>query len=234
LSHRPRGPRAEAGGRARRAHGSGFRPIRDLRYEHTFVEAPPTKPPVQDADLPLEQLAEEITRLSAHLAAATCRWLVLVGEFDRRAGWQQWGCRSCADWLAWRCGLVPGAAREHVRVARALADLPRIRETFDRGELSYSQVRALTRVATAECEAELVLIARYATAAQLERVVRTYRGVLATELAAVERAYEGVGRRAAYATSAGSSLPARRSRPRWTAPMNFVRLTSSVLRISSA
>jgi hypothetical protein len=67
---------------------------------------------------PLEALAEEITTLAAHVSAAMCRWLGLVAEFDRRLGWAEWGCKSCAHWLSWRCSITPATARDHVRVAR--------------------------------------------------------------------------------------------------------------------
>ena len=132
--------------------------------------------------LSTEQLEREICRLTAHVNAATCRWLVLVGEFDRREGWAEWGCKSCSHWLGYRCGLSPAAARDHVRVARLLSDLPEIRAAFGRGELCYSQVRAISRVATPETEQELLSIARHATAGQLETIVRAYRGVLSLEL----------------------------------------------------
>jgi Domain of unknown function (DUF222)/HNH endonuclease len=130
--------------------------------------------------LPLEWLEREITELAAHINAATCRWLVLVGEFDRREGWADWGCKSCSHWLSYHGGLSPAAGREQVRVARSLADLPAVRAAFARGELCYSQVRALTRIATAETERDLLVVARHATAGQLEVIVRAYRGVLAT------------------------------------------------------
>lgn len=132
---------------------------------------------------------EEITELAAHINAATCRWLGLVAEFDRREGWAEWGCRSCTHWLSYRCGLSPAAAREQVRVARKVADLPDVRSAFGAGELCYSQVRAITRVAMVDTEADLVEIARHATAAQLETIVRAYRGVLEVELGAGEPAY---------------------------------------------
>jgi hypothetical protein len=132
--------------------------------------------------MPVERLEREITRQAADINAATCRWLLLVGEFDRREGWAAWGCRSCSHWLSYRCGLSPAAGREQVRVARLLEGLPEIRATFGRGELCYSQVRALTRVATAETEGQLVMIARHASAAQLERIVRGFRWVLGYEL----------------------------------------------------
>ena len=116
--------------------------------------------------------------LAGHLAAAECRWLLMVAEFDRRKGYEQWGCWCASQWLGWKCGIEERAARERVRVARALDDLPAITEAFGKGELSYSRVRALTRVAEPATEADLLMIARHVTAAQLERLVRSYRGVL--------------------------------------------------------
>lgn len=137
-----------------------------------------TNPPA----MPLELLEREITELAAHINAATSRWLELVGELDRREGWAEWGCKSCAHWLSHQCGLSPAAAREHVRVGRRMAELPEIRAAFSRGELCYSQVRAITRVATPETDGGLLEIARHATAAQLETVMRAYRDVLDVEL----------------------------------------------------
>jgi hypothetical protein len=130
------------------------------------------------ACLPLERLEAEITTLAGHLAAAECRWLLMVAEFDRRKGYEQWGCWCASQWLGLRCGLEARAAREKVRVARALDALPAITDAFAKGELTYSQVRALTRVAEPATEADLLMVARQATAAQLERLVRSYRGVL--------------------------------------------------------
>src|SRR5256714_11434438 len=107
----------------------------------------------------LDRLGDEIAELSSHLDAATARLLDLIREFDARAGWNN-GFRSCAAWLAWRVGLNLGAARERVRVARALETLPRLAEALARGELSYAKVRALTRVATPETEERLVAVGR--------------------------------------------------------------------------
>src|SRR4051794_41607412 len=125
---------------------------------------------------PLAELAQEITSGAVRLAAATAAWLVLVAEFDRRQGWAGVGIRSCAEWLAWQCGLSPGAAREHVRVARALRSLRSIDAAFAAGRLSYSKVRALTRIAEPDCEAALLEFALSATASQTERVCPQWRG----------------------------------------------------------
>ena len=123
----------------------------------------------------LDRLGDEIAELSAHLEAATARLLALIREFDARGGWESF--RSCAAWLSWRIGLDPGAARERVRVARALATLPRLADALARGELSYAKVRALTRVATPETEERLLGVGRAGTAAHVERIVRGWRSV---------------------------------------------------------
>ena len=123
----------------------------------------------------LDRLGDEIAELSAHLEAATARLLALIREFDARGGWQSF--RSCAAWLSWRIGLDPGAARERVRVARALATLPRLADALARGELSYAKVRALTRVATPETEERLLRVGRAGTAAHVERIVRGWSWV---------------------------------------------------------
>lgn len=127
------------------------------------------------------ELEDEIATLAAHLSAGMCDLLLLVGEFDRRGCYVEYGCGSTAEWLAWRCALSPRSAREHVRVARRLPELDRIRQAFARGELSFSKVRALTRVATAANEEELLDLAETCTASQLERVLRAYRQVTAEE-----------------------------------------------------
>ncbi len=124
----------------------------------------------------LDRLGDEIAELSAHLEAATARLLDRIREFDARGGWNT-GFRSCAAWLSWRVGLAPGAAREHVRVARALGTLPALAEALGRGELSYAKVRALTRVATPETEARLLAVGRAGTAHHVERIVRGWRRV---------------------------------------------------------
>jgi hypothetical protein len=157
--------------------------------ESEDLPAGPDQQSFDGHEWPLERLEREIGELAAHIHAATCRWLAMVAEFDRREGWADWGCKSCAHWLSWRCALAPSAAREQVRVARRLSELPRIRAAFGRGELSYSQVRALSRVATPELEPSLLDLARYATAAQLERTLRAYRGVLERELSPADRAH---------------------------------------------
>src|SRR5213594_2726788 len=129
-----------------------------------------------DNVLELDRLGDEIAELAAHLEAATARLLDLIREFDARGGWNN-GFRSCAHWLSWRVGYAPGAAREHVRVARALGTLPLLAEALARGELSYAKVRELTRVATPETEQRLLDVGRAGTAAQVERIVRGWRRV---------------------------------------------------------
>jgi len=124
----------------------------------------------------LDRLGDEVAELSAHLEAATARLLDLIREFDARGGWNN-GFTSCAAWLSWRVGLDLGAARERVRVARALEHLPRLAHALACGELSYAKVRALTRVATPETEERLLAVGRAGTACHVERIVRGWRRV---------------------------------------------------------
>src|SRR5438034_3915552 len=142
---------------------------------------------VQPGALSFADLEQELAALASHIYAGTCRWLELVAELDRRGGLVD--C-TCAQWLAWRCGLTPRTAREHVRVARRLAELPRIRAAFSCGEVAFAKVRALTRIAEPETEEDLLGLALQMTAAQLERAERAYRRVTTKEAVAVqENAY---------------------------------------------
>ena len=122
-----------------------------------------------------DTLAAAVATLAAHIHAATHRLLVLIAELDRRKLWAAQGAMSCAHWLSWACGIDAHTAREKVRVARALEDLPLLSEALSKGELGYSKVRALTRVATADNEAYLLDIGRHGTAAHVEKFARLYR-----------------------------------------------------------
>lgn len=126
-------------------------------------------------------LVAEITTLAGHLNAANARFLALLAELDRRRGWAEWGVKSCAHWLNWKCGITLGAAREKVRAARALDGLPRIASEMAAGRLSYFKVRELTRVATPANEDYLLNIALHGTASHVESVVRGYRRALDAE-----------------------------------------------------
>ncbi len=142
----------------------------------------PSRPDLSQREI--DALSDRIAELSAHITAATYRLLVLIREYDVSEGWHRAGFNSCARWLSWRIGIGAGAARERVRVARALEELPQLSSALERGELSYSVARALTRVATPETEAELVEVAKCSTAAQMEKLVSAWR---ATDRAAEAR-----------------------------------------------
>ncbi len=122
-----------------------------------------------------EELGARITEYAAWLNAGEYRLLELIHEFDREELWHLDGIHSCAHWLNWKCGVGMNAAREKVRVANALAELPGVSETYRRGEISYSKVRAITRIATPETEEYLLMIARHGTAAHVEGLVSRYR-----------------------------------------------------------
>jgi hypothetical protein len=138
---------------------SGRRPAKSLTLQPTT---------------PVEHLGEAIAELASRIHAATYELLVMLRDFDAQAGWNN-GFLSCAHWLHWRTGIDLGAAREKVRVAKALVDLPLLSASLQRGEVSYAKVRALTRVATPANEAQLLDVAWAGTAAHVERVVRGWR-----------------------------------------------------------
>ncbi|HUF51971.1 MAG TPA: DUF222 domain-containing protein [Longimicrobiales bacterium] len=166
-----------------------IREVATTRY-HAVAHAHARRTIAADPDA-VDQLGDEIATLSAHIHAATHRLLVLIAEFDRLRGWEQAGQRSCAHWLTVRTGIDLGAAREKVRAARALERLPLTSAAMSRGELSFSQVRALSRAAQPETEAALLELARGATVAQLERMVRAWKkGSRIDEAAAARECYE--------------------------------------------
>jgi hypothetical protein len=131
----------------------------------------------------LERLEAQICEGAAHLAAGVGRWLLLVGEFDRRKGYERWECRSTAFWLNWQCGISVRTAQEQVRVGRALLDYPRTAEALCSGQLSYSKVRAISRVVTPETETTLIGLASAVPTSQIERVVAGRKRVDANEKA---------------------------------------------------
>ncbi len=135
--------------------------------------------PISSVSTP--DLVDQITTLAGHLNAAHARFLSLVAELDRRRGWAEWGVKSCAHWLNWKCGIDLGAAREKVRVARALESLPAVAAAMTEGRVSYAKVRAMTRVADAGNESYLLNIALCGTASHVEDVVRGYRRTLDAE-----------------------------------------------------
>jgi hypothetical protein len=141
-------------------------------------------------DLLDDTLESELCTQAAEVSAGECRLVLLIGEFDRRGTWGGTGLRSCAHWLNWRVGTSLGAAREQVRVGRALSRLSRVRAAFSAGELSYSKVRAITRVASPELEDSLLELARHSTASQLEQIVRQYRRADPAEAALARARHE--------------------------------------------
>ncbi len=123
----------------------------------------------------IAELATEIFTLAGHINAANHRFLMLLAEFDRRQGWSDSATQSCAHWLNCKCGIGMGAAREKVRVARALESLPKVSAAMETGALSYSKVREITRVATAATEDTLLMVAEHGTASHVEKLVRAFR-----------------------------------------------------------
>jgi hypothetical protein len=123
----------------------------------------------------LDGLATQIAELSLRIDVAKHALLTHLRTFDAHDGWGGMGFVSTAAWLSWRIGIAPGAAREHVRVARALGELELVDAAFAAGKLSYAKVRAITRVATPATEQDFVDIAMHATASQIEKLTAAYR-----------------------------------------------------------
>jgi hypothetical protein len=120
-------------------------------------------------------LSDELTRLAGHINAAQHRFLTLLAALIERDAWEGHGIKSPAHWLNYHCGIDLGAAREKVRVAKSLQQLPAIDEAFRSGTISYSKVRAMTRSATPENEQMLLQVALHGTAQHVEQLVRKYR-----------------------------------------------------------
>ena len=171
-------------------YGDPVPPLHPADSIVTSGDAPEPRPWCPDGpQAEVVALGDRIAELSARIQAATWELLELIRQFDKRDGWA--GCTSCAEWLGWRAGLAPGAAREHVRVARALADLPKLSDAMRIGRVSYSKVRAITRVATPESEDDLLNVALSGTASHVEKIVRGWRRVdRATEQADDRRRHE--------------------------------------------
>ena len=139
----------------------------------------------------VDELDAAIGRLVRQMNADSYRMLVLVREFDDRFGWKKWTFKTCAEWLAWRASISLSAAREKVRAAHALRALPAISAAFAEGRLSYSKVRALTRVAHA-CDEDLLLAhALEATVPQVEERCRQIRNVAPESAHHARRAWAG-------------------------------------------
>lgn len=130
---------------------------------------------LKEDHLSIDDLDRGIVSLAARINAATYELLVLVRQFDERAGWLKWGLANCAEWLHWRCDLSMSAAREKVRVAHALKTLPAVTAAFSSGELSYSKVRSLTRVARVDNEEALLSFALRTTTSRVEERCRELR-----------------------------------------------------------
>lgn len=148
---------------------------RDLDWERLVEVARGLGPDPEFADLSDEDLDRRFRVQAAELAAQTCRWMELLAELVVRGVWAVPGCRTPATWLSWTISMAPSTAREHVRIALQLRELPLIRARFREGSISFSKVRALTRVAVPEIEPMLLNWADGATAAEIERVVSGFR-----------------------------------------------------------
>lgn len=160
----------------------------------------------------ITELSDEITKLAGHLNAGNYRFLKLIAEFDRRKGWSDGDTQSCAHWLNWKCGIAMGAAREKVRVALKLESLPKISEAMERGEISYSKVREITRVACPGTEGALLMYAIHGTAEHVQKMVCAYRRAEDAE-ALTREALQQAERSVTYSHDGNGSLIIRAKLP---------------------
>jgi hypothetical protein len=155
--------------------------FRRVEWEHVFV--------VEAAQQTVQDIAKRIVYVEASARARMAEWLELVAEFDRRGAATRTGFSSTASWLAFSCDLTERTARDHVRVARRLADMPRVAKAFKRGRLSYAKVRALSRADASEDEAKLLEVAFTSTASRLESYVRQLRSSRSADLDVARRGH---------------------------------------------
>lgn len=146
--------------------------------------------PLSEYHRSIDTLDAAIVSLTRTLTSNEYRLLVLVREFDERGGWLKWGLSNCAEWLHYRCDLSLSAAREKLRVAHALKELPEISAAFEKGVLTYSKVRALTRVANVANESALLEFALRTTASRVEERCRQMRNAELASCADANRAHE--------------------------------------------
>jgi hypothetical protein len=115
----------------------------------------------------LAEIEAELCVLHASIESSRSRMLTLVDGVDADGSWVLSGATSTVDWLCKLLDIEAGTAREHVRIARALRDLPATAVALADGTLSYSKAKALTRVATPENEDELLALVAQHPAASL-------------------------------------------------------------------
>jgi hypothetical protein len=126
----------------------------------------------------VDGLGDQIAELAAHIDAAMHGLLTVIREFDQARGWAKQGALSCAHWLAWRIGWDLTTARERLRVAKKLGELPIVDEELRLGAMSYSKARAISRVATASNEQLWVEYAKRMPASGLDNLCRSFASVV--------------------------------------------------------
>jgi len=173
-SAEPSGHDPEHGSGAETSRGSAEPSGPDSERGSDPADTAPDPDPDAEAEA-LEELGNEIATIAAGIHAAEYQLLVRLAEFDRRGGWKLTGHRTCAAWLAHRTGKDEGACRQRVRTARVLVKLPLTSAAMERGELSFTKARAITRLAKPETEADILEYALSVSAKKLEAFVRDAR-----------------------------------------------------------
>jgi hypothetical protein len=144
---------------------------RELGWEELVLLSRQLGPNPAFIDVDDASLVDRVRVQGAQLAAMTCQWLEAIGELVVRGTWADQGAKTPAVWLSWLVGLAPSTARDHVRIALRLRELPQIRDAFAAGQISYSKVRAITRMAVPELQDMLLQWCAHATASDIQRVI---------------------------------------------------------------
>ena len=143
-------------------------------FDNPDEEPDPIDEFIYDTDL---EVTHKLTLLAGQINASTYLFLKTLAEFDRRKAWCKASMRSCCHWLNWKCSISFVTAREKLRVAHCLDKLPLTNKAFASGMLSYSKVRAITRIATDENEHILIDIAKGCSASHMDKLVRRFERV---------------------------------------------------------
>ena len=115
----------------------------------------------------ISSLRVELVDLGARFSRGQRELVRIAAALDESGEWALDGAKTCAHWIAEALDIEVCTAREWLRIGHALNELPLTDAAFASGDLSYSKIRAVTRIAEPENEAELVDIARRVAAGKL-------------------------------------------------------------------
>lgn len=108
----------------------------------------------------MSDVRERVLAIGRRWSVSLVELVTLALELDESGTWALDGSPTCSHWIASALEVEVGTARGWLRVGHALRDLPLVRAAFVAGEVSFSKVRLLVKLATAANEAELLELAK--------------------------------------------------------------------------